>query len=73
MKLKTRELDKLRSKLPSHYDDILWKRLNKYSTHTIKAVLRGNFNNDLIIAAAIQLAEEYQASQKELKEKINSL
>jgi hypothetical protein len=73
MKLKTRELEKLRSKLPPHSYEILWKRLNKPSIPTIKAVLRGNFNNDQIIDAAIQLAQEYQNELKERQEKISSL
>jgi hypothetical protein len=69
----TRDLDKLKSKLPKRYRIILWKKLNTVSISAIDKVLRGDYENDLILNAAILLAEEYQASQKELKEKINSL
>jgi hypothetical protein len=51
----------------------LWKRLNRYSLASIRAVLRGDFNNDEIIDAAIALAEEYQNELTARKEKINSL
>ncbi len=71
--MKTRELDKLKGKLPKKYRDILWKRLNKYSISSINAVLRGDFDNVEIIDAAIQLAEEHQNELKARSEKINSL
>jgi hypothetical protein len=69
----TRDLDKLKSRLPKRYRIILWKKLNNVSISAIDKVLRGDYENDLILNAAILLAEEYQADQKELKEKINSL
>jgi hypothetical protein len=69
----TRELEKLRSKLPRRYRLELWRRLSNVSISAIDKVLIGAYENETIINAAIQLAEEYQASQKELKEKIQSL
>lgn len=69
----TRDLDKLKSKLPKKYRIELWKRLPKMSLSAIDKVLRGDYHNEEIISAAIQMAEEYQNSQKNLKEKINSL
>lgn len=73
MIMKTRELDKLKSKLPKKYRDTLWQRLGKYSISSINAVLRGEYDNAEIIDAAIQLAEEHQAELKSRSEKINSL
>lgn len=69
----TKELDKLKNKLPRGYRTILWKRLDKYSISTIDSVLRGDFNNSIILDAAIQLAEEHQNELKIRSEKINSL
>lgn len=69
----TRELDKLKDKLPRGYRVTLWKRLNIYSLSTIDKVLRGDFNNKEIIDAAIQLAEEYQADLKSQSEKLSNL
>jgi hypothetical protein len=69
----TRDLDKLKSKLPKKYRIELWKKLNNVSLSAIDKVLRGDYQNELILNAAIQMAEEYQANQKDLKEKINSL
>lgn len=71
--MKTKELDKIKKKLPRGYRMILWKRLDKYSISTIDSVLRGDFNNEIILDTAIQLAEEYQNTIKERLEKINSL
>jgi hypothetical protein len=71
--MKTKELDKLKKKLPKRFRMILWTRLNKYSLSSIDAVLRGDRNNDEIIDAAINLAEEHQNELKSRLEKINSL
>jgi hypothetical protein len=71
--MKTKELDKLKDKLPKNYVDTLWKRLNRYSTSTIRAVLRGDFNNTEILDASIRLAEEHQNELKSRSEKISSL
>ena len=73
MIMKTRELDKLKSKLPKKYREILWQKLNKYSISSINAVLRGDYDNAEIIDAAILLAEEHQNDLKIRSEKINSL
>lgn len=73
MTMKTKELEKLKSKLPKKYRETLWQRLNKYSISSINAVLRGDYNNIEIIDAAIQLAEEHQNALKSRSEKINSL
>jgi hypothetical protein len=73
MIMKTRELDKLKSKLPKKYREILWQRLNKYSISSINAVLRGDYDNTEIIDAAIQLAAEHQTELKSRSEKISSL
>jgi hypothetical protein len=69
----TRDLDKLKSKLPKRYRIELWKKLSNVSLSAIDKVLRGDYQNDIILNAAIQMAEDYQASQKEIKEKISSL
>jgi hypothetical protein len=69
----TRELDKLKSKLPKRYRMILWKRLNRYSLRTIGAVLKGEFDNKEILDAAIFLAEEHQNDLRSQKDKISSL
>jgi hypothetical protein len=69
----TRELDKLKSKLPKRYRIELWKKLNNVSLSAIDKVLRGDYQNDIILNAAIQMAEDYKTSQKEIKGKINSL
>lgn len=69
----TRDLDKLKSKLPAKYRIELWKRLNNISLSAIDKVLRGDYHNEIIINEAIKMAEEYQADQKALKEKIASL
>lgn len=72
--MKTRELDKLKNKLPKNkYRMMLWKRLSNVSLEDIDKVLRGDSNNDDILKAAIELAEEYQIKKKMTKEKINSL
>jgi hypothetical protein len=71
--MKTRELDKLRKKLPKRFRIILWKRLNKYSLSAINQVLTGVYDNTEIIDAAILLAEEHQNDLKSRSEKINSL
>lgn len=69
----TKDLDKLKSKLPKKYRIILWRRLNKYSLSAISSVLRGDYNNNEIIDAAIQLAEEHQNELTQYSEKIKSL
>lgn len=71
--MKSRELDKLREKLPRKARLILWKRLNKYSLSAINQVLTGVYNNQEILDAAIQLAEEHQNDLKSRSEKISSL
>jgi hypothetical protein len=68
----SRELDKLKSKLPRGYRMELWKRTT-CSIAAIDSVLRGDYNNTAIIDAAILLAEEYQNELKSRSEKINSL
>jgi hypothetical protein len=67
------EYDKLKSKLPKKYRLILWKRLDKYSLSAISSVLRGDYINNEIIDAAIQLAEEYQNELQEHSKKIEQL
>lgn len=69
----TRELDKLRSKLPRGWRMELWRRLGKHSVSAIHHVLRGEYHNDEILDAAIELAEEYQATLRARKEKLSSL
>ncbi len=71
--MKTRELEKLRKKLPRKWRTELWRRLNRYSLSAINQVMRGDYNNDEIIDAAIELAEEHQAALKSRKEKLESL
>ena len=71
--MKTRELDKLKSKLPKRYRMTLWKRLSNVSLEDIDKVLRGDSNNDRILKAAIELAEEHQNDLKSRSEKISTL
>jgi hypothetical protein len=70
--MKTKELDKLKKKLPRGYRIELWKRTG-CSLAAIDSVLRGDYNNAVIIDAAILLAEEHQNDLKSRSEKINSL
>lgn len=71
--MKSRELEKLKSKLPKKgYRIELWKRTG-CSMKAIDAVLKGEYENTTIIDAAIELAAEYQDSLKTQTEKINSL
>ena len=72
LSMTTRELDKLKSKMPRKYRMELWKRTN-CSIAAIDAVLRGDYKNDIIIEAAIILAEEHQNKIRMLSEKIDSL
>jgi hypothetical protein len=67
------ECERLKSKLPKRYRLILWKRLDKYSLSAISSVLRGDYINNEIIDAAIQLAEEYQNELQEYSKKIEQL
>lgn len=69
----TRELEKLRKKMPSGWNTLLWKRLNNHSFSAIYRVLNGDYNNDEIIDAALELAEEHQAHIKARKDKLDSL
>jgi hypothetical protein len=69
----TRELDKLKDKLPHGYRITIWKRLNNVSLSAIDKVMRGDYNNTIIMNAAIELAEEHQAELKAQTEKIQSL
>jgi hypothetical protein len=75
--MKTRDLEKLKSKLPKRWTMILWQRLNIYSIKDIKNALNGDFKGDssdnIIIEAAVRLAQETEAKNRILKEKINSL
>ena len=68
-----RDLEKLKAKLPRGYRIMLWKKLGNVSLSAISAVMRGDYNNERIIDAAIELAREYQNGIKERKETINSL
>jgi hypothetical protein len=69
----TRELDKLKKNLPRKYRTILWQRIGNVSISAIDKVMRGDYNNDVIIEAAIKLARETQARSKRLKEEVKSL
>ena len=69
----TRELEKLRDKLPPKFADELHRRLSNQTISNIRAVLRGSHNNDEIIDAAIALAEEHQNNIKARSEKIRQL
>jgi hypothetical protein len=69
----TRELDKLKSKLPRGFRMILRKRIGNVSISAIDKVMRGDYNNDIIIEAAINLAQETQARSQRLKEEVKSL
>jgi hypothetical protein len=69
----TRELSKLKKKLPRGWREEMKKRLPNNSKSAIHQVMSGSYNNDKIIDCAIQLAQEYQESIKARKEKLDSL
>jgi DNA replication protein DnaD len=69
----TRELEKLKKKLPPKYLQELCRRLSKHSISAIRAVLRGDYNNFEIVDAAIALAEEHQSCLRARSEKISQL
>jgi hypothetical protein len=69
----SRDLEKLKQKLPKGYRMMIWKKLCNVSLSAIDKVLRGDYNNEAILNTAIELAEEHQATIKNLKDKISSL
>ena len=73
MKLTSRQLEKLKSRLPRGYRMILWSTIGNVSMSTIDAVMRGDFFNQAIIDAAIELAEKTQQAMIERSEKISNL
>lgn len=66
------DLIKLKRKLPRGYRTILHLKTG-VSKSSIDAVLRGEYNNDKVLTAAIALAEEHQTKLNSYSEKINSL
>lgn len=52
---------------------ILWSTIGNVSMSTIDAVMRGDFFNQAIIDAAIELAEKTQQAMIERSEKISNL
>jgi len=72
-KLTNRQLEKLKDRLPRGYRRILWKSIGNVSMSTIDAVMRGDFFNQTIIDAAIELAERHQQESKERAERISAL
>lgn len=73
MKLTNRQLEKLKSRLPRGYRMILWSTVGNVSMSTIDAVMRGDFFNQAVIDAAIELAEKTQQAMIERSEKISNL
>ena len=73
MKLTSRQIEKLKSRLPRGYRHILWKSIGNVSMSTIDAVMRGDFFNQTIIDAAIDLAEKTRQAMSERSEKISNL
>lgn len=73
MKLTSRQLEKLKSRLPRGYRMILWSTIGNVSMSTIDAVMRGDFFNQTVIDAAIELAEKTQQAMTERSEKISNL
>lgn len=71
--MNSKELAKLKKKLPRGWREEMKKRLPEHSKSAIHQVMHGSYNNDEIIDCAIQLAQEYQASIKARKEKLSSL
>jgi len=68
------ELKQVRDNLPTNYLATLHEKLAlKWSKSLIEKVLRGDRNNDDIIMAAIELAEETRSKKIALKERINTL
>ena len=59
------ELEKLRSSLPYRYSAILSERTG-LSRGTIKAVISGKRENNIVISAALTLAEENRDNEKSL-------
>ena len=73
MKLTSRQLERLKSRLPRGYRMILWSTIGNVSMSTIDAVMRGDFFNQAVIDAAIELAEKTQQAMAERSEKISNL
>jgi hypothetical protein len=77
--MKSKELDKLKSRLPNNWRITLWKRLNdrkdgnKFSLSAIYRVMRGDYENFEIINAALELAEEVQRERDIQKQRISEL
>jgi hypothetical protein len=72
-KLTNNDLERLKEKLPPKYLMELTRRLSNHSISAIRSVLRGDYFNNEIIDAAIELAEEHQNGIKARKEKISNL
>ena len=68
------ELLKVKENLPQNHLSILYDRMNgRWSKSFIGKVLRGERNNDDIIFAALELAEETLCKKIALKERINTI
>ena len=52
---------------------ILWRSVGNVSMSTIDAVMRGDFFNQTVIDAAIDLAEKTRQAMSERSEKISNL
>lgn len=66
------EILTLRQKLPRGWAKKLSERIDR-SEHSIRNVLYGRRTDSDIIDAAIILAEEYQAEQNQLRDRIKNL
>jgi hypothetical protein len=68
------DLKTVRENLPTNHLNTLYERLNrKWSKSLIEKVLRGDRNNDDVIMAALDLAEETRCKKIALKERINTI
>lgn len=65
-------LQKIRERLPKQYIKILKSRID-VSESTIYKTLRGDFNNEIVIKAALELIEENLQLNNDIKKRINRL
>jgi len=66
------DLKKLRKRLPRSWAKLIAEKLNLSPIYVFK-VLSGDRNNDTVILAAIDLAEESKEEKEKMRERIHSL
>ena len=70
--MNTLALQTLVEKLPNNYLKVISER-TEFSRNYIWQVLHGERNNQIILAAALTLAQEHQGGISALRKEINSL